>query len=78
MVVALTAHMLWYMLLLQEVSSVKTAKNEVYPRKVGYAVTPFFKEKAWETFLAGVNSFPEDFMAEGRVQREHQERESIE
>ena len=52
--------------------------SEVYIRKVGYTVMLFPKEKAWETFLAGVNSFPEDFMAEGRMQNKHQERESIE
>ena len=51
--------------------------DEVYARKVGHTVMLFPKEKAWEVFLAGVQSFPEDFMAEGRMQGVQQERESM-
>ena len=40
--------------------------NEVYIQKVGNAVMLFPKERAWETFLNGLNSFTEDFFADGR------------
>lgn len=40
---------------------------------------PYFKkmkqEQIWKTFINGVNSFTVDFMAKGRDQGEHQERE---
>ena len=52
--------------------------SEVYIKKVGTTVMLFPKNRLWETFLEGVNSFPDDFMAEGRMQGEHQEREPIE
>jgi len=39
--------------------------NEVYIRKVGNAVMLFPKEHAWETFLNGLNSFTDDFFADG-------------
>ena len=40
--------------------------NEVYVQKVGQAVVLMPKESAWEVFMAGVNSFSEDFFANGR------------
>ncbi len=42
--------------------------NEVYIKKVGNAVMLFPKEHAWETFLNGLNSFTDDFFADGRSQ----------
>ena len=40
--------------------------DEVYIQKVGQAVVLMPKESAWEVFMAGVNSFSEDFFANGR------------
>jgi antitoxin VapB len=34
-------------------------------------------DKDWETFLYGLNSFSDDFMAEGRLQGVEQEREQL-
>ena len=42
--------------------------NEVYIRKVGNTVMLFPKERAWETFLNGLNSITDDFFADGRNQ----------
>lgn len=42
--------------------------NEVFIQKVGNAVMLFPKEKAWEIFLNGLNSFTDDFFADGRNQ----------
>ena len=35
--------------------------DEVYARRIGEAVMLFPKDKVWETFLEGVNSFTEDY-----------------
>jgi antitoxin VapB len=35
--------------------------DEVYAQRVGDAVILFPKEKAWETFLEGVNEFTDDY-----------------
>lgn len=40
--------------------------NEVFIQKVGDAVMLVPKESAWQTFLNGLHSFSEDFMASGR------------
>lgn len=40
--------------------------DEVYIQKVGQAVVLMPKESAWEVFMAGVNSFSDDFFANGR------------
>ena len=42
------------------------AGEEVYVQKVGKAVILMPKESAWEIFMDGVNSFTEDFFADGR------------
>ena len=42
--------------------------ENVYIKKVGEAVLLVPVDKEWETFLHGLNSFSEDFMAEGRCQ----------
>ena len=51
--------------------------NEVFIRKVGNAVMLFPKESAWETFLNGLNSFTEDFFADGRNQGVQTLRETL-
>jgi antitoxin VapB len=53
------------------------AGDNVYIRKVGEAVMLFPVNREWETFLHGVNSFSDDFMASGRDQGADQERESL-
>ena len=51
--------------------------DSVIIQKHGDAVILVPKDKAWETFLHGIHSFSDDFMAEGRQQGTDQERESI-
>ena len=51
--------------------------NEVYIQKVGNAVMLFPKESAWETFLNGLNSFTDDFFADGRNQGVQEPRETL-
>jgi antitoxin VapB len=51
--------------------------NEVYIQKVGHAVMLFPKERAWETFLNGLNSFTDDFFADGRNQGVQGPRETL-
>jgi antitoxin VapB len=51
--------------------------KNVYIQKLGDAIilVPFDKE--WEIFLHGLNSFSDDFMAEGRSQGAEQERDEL-
>jgi antitoxin VapB len=51
--------------------------KEVYIHKVGNAVMLFPKERAWETFLNGLNSFTDDFLADGRDQGVQVPREKL-
>ncbi len=51
--------------------------NEVYIKKVGNTVMLFPKERAWETFLNGLNSFTDDFFADGRNQGVQVPRETL-
>ena len=51
--------------------------NEVFIQKIGDAVLLTPKDKAWETFLEGLNSFTEDFFQDGRKQGAPQVRESL-
>lgn len=51
--------------------------EEVYVKKVGNAVMLYPKEQVWETFVNGVNSFSDDFFAEGRDQGKQPPRESL-
>ena len=51
--------------------------NEVYIQKVGNAVMLFPKERAWETFLNGLNSFTDDFFADERNQGVQAPRETL-
>ena len=51
--------------------------EEVFIQKMGDMVLLVPKEKAWTTFLEGLNGFTEDFLAEGRDQGGSQEREAL-
>ena len=51
--------------------------NEVYIQKIGNAVMLFPKERAWEIFLNGLNSFTDDFFADGRNQGVQAPRETL-
>jgi antitoxin VapB len=51
--------------------------KDVYIQKVGEAVILFPVDKAWETFLHGLNSFSDDFMSKGRDQGTEQIREEL-
>jgi len=51
--------------------------NDVFIQKVGEAVILFPKDRAWETFMHGLNGFTDDFLTNGREQPEMQEREGM-
>jgi antitoxin VapB len=51
--------------------------EDVYIRKHGDAVILVPKDKAWETFLCGLDTFSDDFMSEGRNQGISEEREAL-
>ena len=51
--------------------------NEVFIQKIGNVVILTPKEKAWETFLEGLEGFTDDFFQDGREQGTPQERESL-
>jgi antitoxin VapB len=54
------------------------AGDEVYIKKVGNSVFLYPKDKAWETFMDGVNGFTDDFFPAGRAPQIGQEaRESL-
>lgn len=40
--------------------------SEVIVQRLGYAIMLIPKESVWETFMDGINSFTDDFMANGR------------
>ncbi len=42
------------------------AGDEVFVQKVGQAVVLMPKDSAWEIFMNGINSFTDDFFADGR------------
>ncbi|MCR1795740.1 antitoxin [Leptospira sp. id769339] len=51
--------------------------DDVFIQKVGEAVILVPKNKAWNVFLEGLNSFSEDFLKEGRETLSESERESL-
>ena len=51
--------------------------DEVLISRVGKAVIIMKKEDAWDVFMDGLNSFSEDFMAEGRNQGAFETREPL-
>ncbi|MGN0487999.1 MAG: antitoxin [Ruminococcus sp.] len=53
--------------------------TEVYAQKIGDTVMLVPKEKAWETFLEGINGFTDDYIEimEKRIDEVPAERESL-
>ena len=53
--------------------------TEVYAQKIGDTVMLVPKEKAWETFLEGINGFTDDYIEimEKRIDEVPVERESL-
>jgi len=51
--------------------------DSVYVKKIGEAVILVPFDKDWEVFMHGLNSFSDDFMSEGRLQENDQEREML-
>ena len=51
--------------------------DEVLIRKIGSAVLLIPKEKAWETFLQGLDGFTDDFFQDGREPDVPQSREPL-
>jgi antitoxin VapB len=51
--------------------------TDVFIQKVGDSVILFPKDRAWETFLNGLNGFTDDFLLNGREQPPMQEREGL-
>ena len=51
--------------------------SEVLIQRLGDAVMLVPKDSAWKTFLEGLDSFSDDFFAEGRKQDVQPERESL-
>jgi antitoxin VapB len=51
--------------------------SDVLIQKIGEAVILLPKDRTWETFLHGLNSFSPDYMATGRMQGAQQERETL-
>lgn len=55
------------------------AGTEVYAQKIGDTVMLVPKEKAWETFMEGINGFTDDYIKimEKRIDEVPVERESL-
>ena len=51
--------------------------DEVFVQKLGHAVMLYPKDAAWETFLNGLNSLSDDFLADGRDTEFLVERDSL-
>ena len=51
--------------------------SEVYAQKIGEAVLLIPKEKTWEVFMEGLNSFSGDFMSGGRASDQDAARDSL-
>ena len=51
--------------------------SEVYVQKVGDAVLLFPKDKVWEIFMEGLNSFSNDYLSKGRTRDEDRPREPL-
>ena len=51
--------------------------DEVIVQKLGDAVILVPKDKMWDTFMAGLADFTDDFFAEGRAQTVQEARESL-
>lgn len=53
------------------------AGDEVYAQKLGDAVLLIPKDKVWEVFMEGLNSFSGDFLQAGRAEQMEMPRESL-
>ena len=53
------------------------AGDEVFVQKLGHAVMLYPKDAAWEIFVNGLNSFSEDFLADGRETEIPVERDAL-
>ena len=53
------------------------SKDEVFIQKLGDVVMLIPKDKVWDTFLEGLESFSGDFLEDGRAQMTYLPRESI-
>ena len=51
--------------------------DEVIVQKIGSAVMLIPKEQAFSVFMEGLTGFSDDFMANGREQGVHEERDAI-
>ena len=51
--------------------------SEVFIRKLGDVVMLIPKDRAWNTFLEGIDGFTDDFFESGREQGISQEREDL-
>lgn len=51
--------------------------EEVLAQRIGHAVVLVPKERAWNTFLDGINGFTDDFFADGRENMMPAERDSL-
>ena len=51
--------------------------DEVFVQKLGHAVMLYPKDAAWEIFVNGLNSFSEDFLADGRETEIPVERDAL-
>jgi antitoxin VapB len=51
--------------------------KDVYIQKIGDAVILVPRNKAWETFIHGLNNFSSDFLQEGRDQGTDQVRDKL-
>ena len=51
--------------------------DEVGIKRIGNITVLFPIDLVWETFMEGLNSFSDDFLADGREQQIDQERESL-
>lgn len=53
------------------------AADEVLVQRLGDSLVLTPKDKIWETFMNGINSFTDDFFADGRADEIECKRESL-
>ena len=53
------------------------AADEVFVQRLGDSLVLTPKDKIWETFMNGINSFTDDFFSDGRADEIESERESL-
>ena len=52
-------------------------EKELFIQKVGNLIILFPKNEPWDAFEESLNEFSNDFLAEGRQQPKHQDREKL-